>query len=177
MTQPMEVRGSGSTRSSAQPAGSVDFRQPASRLETPRPAPVVLRVARLGDAAAVCPGHHRPAHVFALYRLPWHPDSSGARYRRGRALFHAFLAAHLTIAAIGIVLMREECRQLLMVPVYRIIYEPLRAYLLYTAVYVAVRGVRAGWNKLARTGTLDTGLVTVHQPAQQAVATAGMTER
>jgi len=73
--------------------------------------------------------------------------------------------------------MREECRQLLMVPVYRIIYEPLRAYLLYTAVYMPVRGVRAGWNKLARTGTLDTGLVTVHQPAQQAVATAGMTER
>jgi hypothetical protein len=125
MTQPMEVRGSGSTRSSAQPAGSVDFRQPASRLETPRPAPVVLRVARLGGAAAVCPRHHRPAHVFALYRLPWHPDSSGARYRRGRALFHAFLAAHLIIAAIGIVLMREECRQLLMVPVYRIIYEPV----------------------------------------------------
>ena len=73
MTQPMEVRGSESTPSSAQPAGSVDFRQPASRLETPRPAPVVLRVARLGGAAAVCPRHHRPAHVFALYRLHWHP--------------------------------------------------------------------------------------------------------
>ena len=91
--------------------------------------------------------------------------------------FLLFLAAHLIIAAVGIVLMREKWRHLLMVPVYRIIYEPLRAYLLYTAVYMAVRGVRAGWNKLARTGTLDTGLMTVHQPGQHAVATAGMTER
>ncbi len=91
--------------------------------------------------------------------------------------FMLFLAAHLIIAAVGIVLMGEKWRHLWMVPVYRVIYEPLRAYLLYTAVYMAVRGVRAGWNKLARTGTLDTGLATVPQPAQPAVATVGMTER
>ena len=91
--------------------------------------------------------------------------------------FMLFLAAHLIIAAVGIVLMREKWRHLWMVPVYRVIYEPLRGYLLYTAVYMAVRGVRAGWNKLARTGTLDTGLTTVQQPAQHAVATVGMTER
>ena len=60
-----------------------------------------------------------------------------------------------------------------MVPVYRIVYEPLRAYLLYTAVYMAVRGVRAGWKKLARTGTLDIGLVAVHQPEQKTIMTAG----
>jgi poly-beta-1,6 N-acetyl-D-glucosamine synthase len=91
--------------------------------------------------------------------------------------FMLFLAAHLIIAAVGILLMREKWRHLWMVPVYRIIYEPLRVYLLYTAVYMAVRGVRAGWNKLARTGTLDTGLVTAPQPGQQAVATVGMSER
>ena len=91
--------------------------------------------------------------------------------------FLLFLAAHLIIAVVGIVLMREKWRHLWMVPVYRIIYEPLRAYLIYTAAYMAVRGVRAGWNKLARTGTLDTGLVTVNQPGQHAVATVGMTER
>jgi biofilm PGA synthesis N-glycosyltransferase PgaC len=91
--------------------------------------------------------------------------------------FMLFLAAHLIIAAVGIVLMREKWRHLWMVPVYRVIYEPLRAYLLYTAVYMAIRGVRAGWNKLARTGTLDTGLVTIQQPGQQAVAAAGMSER
>jgi hypothetical protein len=42
---------------------------------------------------------------------------------------------------------------------------------------MAARGVRAGWNKLARTGRLDTGLVTVQQPGENAVATAGAAER
>jgi biofilm PGA synthesis N-glycosyltransferase PgaC len=73
--------------------------------------------------------------------------------------------------------MGEKWRHLWMVPIYRVVYEPLRVYLLYTAVYMAVRGVRAGWNKIARTGTLDTGLVPAHQPGQHAVATVGMTER
>ena len=91
--------------------------------------------------------------------------------------FLLFMAAHLLIAAIGILLIRENWRHLLMVPVYRIVFEPLRAYLLYTAVYMAVRGVRAGWNKAARTGRLDTGLITVRQNEQEAVAIAGMTER
>ena len=90
--------------------------------------------------------------------------------------FLLFLAAHLIIAAAGILLMREKWRHLWMVPVYRIVYEPLRAYLLYTAAYMAVRGVRAGWKKLARTGTLDTGLVTPH-PVEQSPITAGAAER
>jgi poly-beta-1,6 N-acetyl-D-glucosamine synthase len=91
--------------------------------------------------------------------------------------FMLFLAAHLIIAAVGIALMREKWRHLWMVPIYRVIYEPLRIYLLYTAVYMALRGVRASWNKLARTGTLDTGLATPQQPVQHLVATVGMTER
>jgi cellulose synthase/poly-beta-1,6-N-acetylglucosamine synthase-like glycosyltransferase/peptidoglycan/xylan/chitin deacetylase (PgdA/CDA1 family) len=90
--------------------------------------------------------------------------------------FLLFMAAHLLIAAIGILLIRENWRHLLMVPVYRIVFEPLRAYLLYTAVYMAVRGVRAGWNKAARTGRLDTGLITVRQNEQEAVAIGGATE-
>ena len=80
-------------------------------------------------------------------------------------------------SAVGVVLMREKWRHLWMVPVYRIVYEPLRAYLLYTAVYMAVRGVRAGWKKLARTGTLDAGLLMVHEPEQNAIAAAGASER
>ena len=87
-----------------------------------------------------------------------------------------FLAVHLIIAAVGILLMQEKWRHLWMVPVYRIVYEPLRAYLLYTAAYMAVRGVRAGWKKLARTGTLDTGLVTDH-PVEQSPIMAGAAER
>jgi cellulose synthase/poly-beta-1,6-N-acetylglucosamine synthase-like glycosyltransferase len=90
--------------------------------------------------------------------------------------FLLFMTAHLLIAAIGILLMRENWRHLLMVPVYRIVFEPLRAYLLYTAVYMAVRGVRAGWNKAARTGRLDTGLITVRQNEQEAVAIGGATD-
>lgn len=89
--------------------------------------------------------------------------------------FLLFLAAHLIIAAVGVVLMREKWRHLWMVPVYRVVYEPLRAYLLYTAVYMAARGVRAGWKKLARTGTLDTGLAAV--PEHTSITPAGAAER
>jgi peptidoglycan-N-acetylglucosamine deacetylase len=90
--------------------------------------------------------------------------------------FLLFMGAHIIIAAIGIGLLREKWRHLWILPVYRIVFEPLRAYLLYTAIYMAVRGVRAGWNKAARTGRLDTGLVTVRQPEQEAIAIAGATE-
>jgi hypothetical protein len=45
-----------------------------------------------------------------------------------------------------------------MVPIYRVVHEPLRAYLLYTSAYLAVRGVKLGWNKLQRTGLMDTVL-------------------
>lgn len=72
--------------------------------------------------------------------------------------FLLFLLAHVGLAAVGVALMREKWHHLLMVPIYRIIYEPLRAYLLYTSVYMALRGVRAGWNKLARTGSMDVNL-------------------
>ena len=44
-------------------------------------------------------------------------------------------------------------------PVYRVVFEPLRAYLLYTSVLMAIRGVRAGWHKLARTGAVDTNVI------------------
>ena len=91
--------------------------------------------------------------------------------------FLLFLGAHLIVAAVGIVLMREKWRHLWIVPVYRLVYEPLRAYLLYTAIYTAVRGVRTGWNKVARTGRLDTGLVPVGRPEQDELAAAGVVER
>jgi len=50
-----------------------------------------------------------------------------------------------------------------MVPVYRVVYEPLRAYLLYTSAYLAIRGVKLGWNKLQRTGALD-AVIDLHGP-------------
>ena len=84
--------------------------------------------------------------------------------------FLLFSAVHAAIAGVGVVLMRERWRHLLLVPVYRIVYEPLRAYLLYTSVYLAVRGVRAGWNKLSRTGAMDAVLTPV-RPLHPAATT------
>ena len=83
--------------------------------------------------------------------------------------FLLFLALHLLIAAVAVVLMRERWANLLMVPIYRVVHEPLRAYLLYTSVYLAVRGVKLGWNKLQRTGLMDTVLdLPVHDQADSA---------
>ena len=73
--------------------------------------------------------------------------------------FLMFMLAHLVIAAVAVVLMHEKAHHLLLVPVYLVVFEPLRAYLLYTAVLMAIRGVRAGWHKLARTGAVDTSVV------------------
>jgi biofilm PGA synthesis N-glycosyltransferase PgaC len=69
--------------------------------------------------------------------------------------FILFLLAHLVIAAIAVKLMNERYHHLLMVPVYRLVYEPLRAYLLYTSVFLAIKGGRMGWTKLVRTGSMD----------------------
>ncbi len=74
--------------------------------------------------------------------------------------FVIFMAAHMVIAAVGVHLMRERYHHLLLVPVYRVVYEPLRAYLLYTSVFRAVKGVRMGWKKLVRTGSMDAANLT-----------------
>jgi len=58
-------------------------------------------------------------------------------------------------AAVAVRLLDEHPDQLLMVPLYRLIYEPLRAYLLYRTAYLAVRGVPLGWDKLQRSGALN----------------------
>jgi cellulose synthase/poly-beta-1,6-N-acetylglucosamine synthase-like glycosyltransferase len=79
------------------------------------------------------------------------------------AFFGGFLIAHLALAAAGIRLMKEKWHHLAMVPVYRVLFEPLRAYLLYTSVYMAIRGVRAGWNKIARTGSMDVSLAATYE--------------
>jgi len=83
--------------------------------------------------------------------------------------FILFLLAHLIITAVAVRLMREKYHHLLMVPVYRLVYEPLRAYLLYTSVFLAIKGGRMGWNKLVRTGSMDlsnisTGAADSHPP-------------
>lgn len=65
-----------------------------------------------------------------------------------------FMGVQLIAAAAGVWLTRERPIHLLMVPLYRVIYEPLRAYLLYKALFSIMRGTRHDWNKLHRTGTV-----------------------
>lgn len=70
--------------------------------------------------------------------------------------FAVFLLVQMAFAAIAVFVMGERQREhLLMVPIYRVVYEPLRAYLLYTSVALVLTGVRLGWNKLDRTGSMD----------------------
>ncbi|HEX6498421.1 MAG TPA: glycosyltransferase [Micromonosporaceae bacterium] len=64
-----------------------------------------------------------------------------------------FMSVQLATAAAGIWLTKESPKHLLMVPIYRLIYEPLRAYLLYKSLWTVLRGTRSSWHKLARMGT------------------------
>ncbi len=72
-----------------------------------------------------------------------------------------FTLVHLGIAAAGVRLLREPWSHLLMVPIYRLVHEPLRAYLLYRAFYLALRGVDVDWHKLHRTGTMHAPVTTI----------------
>lgn len=69
--------------------------------------------------------------------------------------FMLFALIYGAIAAVAVRLLKERPVHLLMVPLYRFIYEPLRAYLLYATIGTAIRGIRLGWNKLARTAHMD----------------------
>jgi cellulose synthase/poly-beta-1,6-N-acetylglucosamine synthase-like glycosyltransferase/peptidoglycan/xylan/chitin deacetylase (PgdA/CDA1 family) len=69
--------------------------------------------------------------------------------------FGLFSAIYGVMAAVALYLLKERPTHLLMVPLYRLIYEPMRAYLLYASLGTALRGVRLGWNKLARTANMD----------------------
>ncbi len=78
--------------------------------------------------------------------------------------FGLFALVYGLLATVAVWLLRERPAHLLMVPLYRLIYEPLRAYLLYAALGTALRGVRLGWNKLARTANVDEPLPAVARP-------------
>lgn len=64
------------------------------------------------------------------------------------------LAVQCIQAAAGVVLCRESRKHLLIVPVYRLIAEPLRAYLLYKSAVTVLRGTGSRWHKVPRTGTV-----------------------
>ncbi|HEY6797545.1 MAG TPA: polysaccharide deacetylase family protein [Kineosporiaceae bacterium] len=82
-----------------------------------------------------------------------------ALFRQGPALlggfYLVFTAAQGLTALTAVGLLGEPLVLLSVVPLYRMVYDPLRSYLLYMSCYLAVRGVPVGWNKLARTGTVE----------------------
>jgi biofilm PGA synthesis N-glycosyltransferase PgaC len=77
--------------------------------------------------------------------------------RNGRLLVvyaAIFFGVQVLQAFAGVVLTRERLIHLPVVAIYRLIGEPLRAYLLYRSVVVALRGTRSGWHKATRRGTV-----------------------
>ncbi len=70
---------------------------------------------------------------------------------KGIALFSAMvLVVHMLISVVAVVVARERWWHLAVVPVYRLIYEPLRAYLLYASLYRVIKGTAVAWDKLER---------------------------
>lgn len=61
----------------------------------------------------------------------------------------------LFVTLLGLIISKERFRYLLVIPTYRLIYIPLRTYLLYRSFYTALKGIQVGWNKLARTGEVS----------------------
>ena len=71
------------------------------------------------------------------------------------AWYAAFVAGvHMIISLTAVAMARERLWHLLVVPIYRVIYEPLRAYLLYASAYRAIKGTIVQWDKLERTNTV-----------------------
>lgn len=69
--------------------------------------------------------------------------------------FALFVGVQLLFVVLSIRMMHEDWAHLWMVPIYRLMYEPLRAYLLYASVFAAWKGTKVRWNKLERTGSMD----------------------
>lgn len=75
--------------------------------------------------------------------------------------FAIFVAViHLVISIIAVAMVREKAWHLLIVPIYRLIYEPLRAYLLYAALIRAIKGRVVGWYRPERTNSVIAPSVT-----------------
>lgn len=78
-----------------------------------------------------------------------------------------FSGAHFVIASVGLILAREGPSHLAVIPIYRIVAEPLRVYLLAKSVSTAVRGARLGWNKLPRTASVAPVRLAPPQPIRR----------
>lgn len=84
-------------------------------------------------------------------------------------VFAAFgMILHAVMSVIAISMVKESPWHLLIVPIYRFIFEPLRAYLIYAALIQALKGRMVGWYKPERTNSVI-GLDEVGERADQPV--------
>lgn len=65
-----------------------------------------------------------------------------------------FTIAQFVICLCGVVITKSSPLHLLITPFFRVISEPLRAYLIYRSFFAALKGKAHGWNKLQRTGAV-----------------------
>lgn len=72
--------------------------------------------------------------------------------------FAVSMTLQFIVAAIGLKLAKESMMYLVVVPFARFIYGPIRTYVLYKTIVVALRGSYVGWSKLVRTGSVSYGL-------------------
>lgn len=56
------------------------------------------------------------------------------------------------VAVAGITLARERYRLLLAFPITKLVYSPLKTYILFRTALTVLKGAQVGWNKLQRTG-------------------------
>ena len=81
------------------------------------------------------------------------------------AIFSLFVAAtHMLISIVAVLMVRENLLHLLMVPVYRLIYEPLRAYVIFGSALQALRGTAVGWYRPERTNSVAVSALTAAPP-------------
>jgi len=87
-----------------------------------------------------------------------------------------FTLGQAIICCFGLLITRSSLSHLLVVPLFRLISEPLRIYLLYRSFFAALRGRAHGWNKLPRTGTVAVaaGLAAAEATASTVAVAAGL---
>ncbi|QGF24973.1 glycosyltransferase [Raineyella fluvialis] len=88
--------------------------------------------------------------------------------------FAAFVVYQFLVSFLAISFLGEDRGLLRIVPIYRVIYEPLRAYLLYATVVSALKGIQMRWNRVHRTGSVDPHLGAAAQ-RHGTVAPVGLT--
>lgn len=68
--------------------------------------------------------------------------------------FGVMLTLQFIVAGVGLALARESPRHLVAVPMTRLVYAPLRTYILYRSLLTALSGAFVGWNKVSRSQTV-----------------------